>query len=260
MCSSDLQQNEVKEGAETTPQIPIGREYVIQAVGKVMERSNKNANIPTGDIEIDVQEPAQPAEWLARPLADVEQPQDHQFIPREGPDQNGVSWGRLMSRGRLEQPADRVLLRVFAEDQQYAEESVKPEADGRYSLMVRLKPGLVHYRCELVSRVGDQETVQHRASDLVCGDAFLIIGQSNAVATDFGKENPLKANEWVRTFGATAGDPEGARLNLWAPAEARSAGGKSEIGYWGMELGRLLVESEQMPVCLINGEIGRAHV
>ncbi len=30
----------------------IGREWVIQVKGKVMERSNKNTNIPTGDIEI----------------------------------------------------------------------------------------------------------------------------------------------------------------------------------------------------------------
>jgi aspartyl-tRNA synthetase len=31
---------------------PLGREYVIQAFGKVNERSNKNANLATGDIEI----------------------------------------------------------------------------------------------------------------------------------------------------------------------------------------------------------------
>lgn len=30
----------------------LGREYVIQVIGNVAERSNKNANIPTGDIEI----------------------------------------------------------------------------------------------------------------------------------------------------------------------------------------------------------------
>src|SRR5262245_26508316 len=33
---------------------PLGREYVIQASGKVGERSNKNSNIATGDIEINV--------------------------------------------------------------------------------------------------------------------------------------------------------------------------------------------------------------
>lgn len=35
---------------------PLGREYVIQAKGKVLERSNKNPNMPTGDIEIEVSE------------------------------------------------------------------------------------------------------------------------------------------------------------------------------------------------------------
>ncbi|MBL7738048.1 MAG: aspartate--tRNA ligase [Chitinophagaceae bacterium] len=34
---------------------PLGREFVLQATGLVNERSNKNPNIPTGDIEINVQ-------------------------------------------------------------------------------------------------------------------------------------------------------------------------------------------------------------
>src|SRR5690349_3715902 len=34
---------------------PLGREFVLQAKGKVTERSNKNGNIPTGDVEITVQ-------------------------------------------------------------------------------------------------------------------------------------------------------------------------------------------------------------
>jgi aspartyl-tRNA synthetase len=35
---------------------PLGREFVLQAKGKVIERSSKNANIPTGEIEIEVTE------------------------------------------------------------------------------------------------------------------------------------------------------------------------------------------------------------
>lgn len=34
---------------------PLGREYVLQATGIVTERSNKNKNLPTGDIELTVQ-------------------------------------------------------------------------------------------------------------------------------------------------------------------------------------------------------------
>ena len=42
-------------GEDLTKQLeanPLGREFVLQATGTVNERSNKNANIPTGDIEI----------------------------------------------------------------------------------------------------------------------------------------------------------------------------------------------------------------
>lgn len=35
---------------------PLGREFVIQATGKVIERSNKNPKIATGDIEIEITE------------------------------------------------------------------------------------------------------------------------------------------------------------------------------------------------------------
>jgi aspartyl-tRNA synthetase len=44
-------------GEELTKQLdenPLGREFVIQAKGTVTERSNKNSNIPTGDIELSV--------------------------------------------------------------------------------------------------------------------------------------------------------------------------------------------------------------
>lgn len=224
------------------------------------ELDNGGASVQQS-IVIEVQEPPREQEpWVSRPIAEAELPMDNQFIGREAVGADGQSWGQLVHAGRLTEPADRVFVRVYADEKLYAEESVQPDADGRYRLTAKLKPGLVRYRSEFGSRRGAAETVLHRAANLVCGDVFLIIGQSNAVATDFGKENPLAANEWVRTFGATAGDPNGARLKLWAPAEARSPGGRSEIGYWGMELGRRLVESQQLPICIINGAVGGTRI
>lgn len=40
----------------TLDNAPLGREFVIQATGIVLERSNKNPKIPTGDVEIEVTE------------------------------------------------------------------------------------------------------------------------------------------------------------------------------------------------------------
>ncbi len=210
---------------------------------------------------IAVQEPSPAKEiWVPRPLAEQEQPEDNQFIAREGSGQDGQTFGSLVYAGILAAAADSVFLRVFADDRLVSTETARPTVDKKYSLSVKLKPGLIKYRTEFGTKTGDEEAVLHTAQNIVCGDVFLICGQSNAVATDFGKESPLVPSEWVRSFGAAAGDPTGARLKQWANAEARSPGRTAEIGYWGMELGRRVVESEKIPVCIINGAVGGTRI
>ncbi|MFO0977130.1 MAG: zinc-dependent peptidase [Planctomycetaceae bacterium] len=214
----------------------------------------------THSITIEVIEPPPSKDpWIPGPQLASQQPQDHQFIAREGMTHD-PSFGTVVYAGTLKDAADSVFVRVFANDQPFAVETAVPVADRTYRVTAKIKPGFVKYRTEFGTKSGDKETILHSADDIVCGDVYLICGQSNAVATDFGKENRLKPSEWVRTFGATAGDLSGSRLELWAPAEARSPGGKSEIGYWGMELGRRLVESEKVPICILNGAVGGTRI
>ncbi len=246
--------------------IEAGKLILKRAQGKGVLRvtaaiDNGGAKI-VQSISIAVTEPPPSKDlWVPRPLAETEQPEDNQFIARDGPGRGGLQFGSLVYAGTLADAVDSVFVRVFADDQLFATETSELTADKKYSLSVKLNLGLIKYRTEFGSKAGDKETVLHTAKNIVCGDAFLIIGQSNAVATDFGKENPLVPSEWVRTFGANPyGDPDGSRLKLWANAEARSPGGKSEIGYWGMELGRRLVESEKIPICLINGAVGGTRI
>jgi hypothetical protein len=210
-----------------------------------------NGGTPTTkSVRLDVTEPLSDP-WVHRTPGAEEKPVDGQFYAR---DDRGL--GTLVCNGTLTDPAESVLLRVYGGEHVIAEERQKPTAENRYAFSVLLKAGLLKYRCELSA--GDK--VLHAARDLVCGDAFLIIGQSNAVATDFGQVDPPAPNEWVRTFGATDGSVQGSRLKLWAPGQARSPRGKSEIGYWGMELGRRLVESHRIPICLINGAVGGTRI
>ena len=211
-------------------------------------------------LRINVTEPAGTEGKVPRVPEMSEQPEDNQFIALDLQDHEGARAGVLYYRGTLDEAADSVFVRVYADDHLFQTETIKVATDKTYSLAVKLKAGLIKYRTEFGSKTGLRETLLHKASNLVCGDVFLINGQSNAVANDFGKVNSLAPNDWVRTFGATAGDPNGSRLKLWANAEARSPGGRSEIGYWGMELGRRLVESNQIPVCIINGAVGGTRI
>lgn len=56
------------------------------------------------------------------------------------------------------------------------------------------------------------------ATNIVCGDAYVIQGQSNAEATDGGRAvNPF-TSDWIRSYGSMRTDAVGARLSKWGNA------------------------------------------
>jgi Domain of unknown function (DUF2341)/Concanavalin A-like lectin/glucanases superfamily/Carbohydrate esterase, sialic acid-specific acetylesterase len=223
----------------------------------------------TQSVTIAVAEPKRDT-WVTRVPANDEQPEDGQFFAR---DDSGE--GTLHYKGTLAEPADAVFLKLFADEKLVKTETAKPGADKSFALAVKLKPGLVKYRVEFGTRAGGQETVLRRVGDLVCGDAFLIDGQSNALATDTGEKSPPETSEWIRSYGGPTGRADGAawlrdrqkttglaRPNLWCrPVWKRSAPEhQAELGWWGMELAKRLVASNQMPVCIIQAAIGGSRI
>ncbi len=204
---------------------------------------------------IKVTEPATDP-WVPQPPGREETPQDNQFFAR---DDRNEGW--LHYRGTLAAAADKVFLRVYAGDQLVHDESLPPAADRSYALAARLQPGLIKYRAEMGTQSGHRETVLHTATNLVCGDAYIINGQSNAEATDVGPTDPPYTSDWIRSFGSPAGHPEGARLDYWGNAVCRSRqGGQAQVGYWGLELARRLLENQQIPICILNGAVGGTRI
>jgi hypothetical protein len=227
------------------------------------------ATIATATIQV-----AQPKSdpWVQRPSEKDETPEDNQFYARD--DKN---LGTLFYNGTLGQPADAVFLRVFAGDKLLETKTQQLGADRKYAFAVKLKPGLVQYRVEFGTKTAGQEQVLHSASNLVCGDAYLIDGQSNALATDTGEESPRETSPWIRSYGGPTGrqdgddwlrdrfqkakNPAGSRPNLWcSPVWKARQEDKAELGYWGMELARRLVASQQMPIFIINAAVGGSRI
>ena len=112
---------------------------------------------------------------------------------------------------------------------------------------------------EFGCKTGGNETVLRTVSDLVCGDAYLIEGQSNALATDTREESPRETSEWIRSYGYPQDLKNGEPQNLWCNpvwkfelGESYGPSGrvhKAELGWWGMELAKQLVKSQQVPIC-----------
>ena len=214
-----------------------------------------NGGAPTTQtMTITVREPKWDA-WVQRIPAKDEKPEDNQFYARD--DRNEAT---LYCNGILAEAAESVFLRVYADDKLVTNQSQKPGPGNTYAFSAKLKPGLVKYRVEFGSKSGGRETVLHTATNIVCGDAYLIQGQSNALATDTGETAPPDTSDWIRSYGSTAGHPEGARLKLWGNAVWKERSEKLQLGYWGMELAKLLVEDQKIPICIINGAVGGTRV
>ena len=207
----------------------------------------------TQSATIIVTEPARDT-WVARTPTKDEKPEENQFYARDDTNE-----GTLYYNGTLAEAAETVFLKLYADDKLVSTTEQKPNEDKAYALTVKLKPGLIRYKVEFGSRTGNRENVLRTVSNLVCGDAYLINGQSNAVATDFGKDDPTFKSDWIRTYGSMSGNPKGA--TLWGNAVHRSRDGeKLQVGYWGMELARRLVENHKIPICLINGAVGGTRI
>ena len=194
--------------------------------------------------------------WVQRTPAPDEKPEDNQFFARD--DQNE---GTLYCNGTLAAAADSVFLKIYADDHLIGTETTRPAADKSYALSAKLKPRLIKYRAEFGAKTGGQETVLHTATNLVCGDAFLIDGQSNALATDTGEKSPPETNEWIRSYGRPSQNGKDNGGNLWCyPVWKAQKGEKAELGWWGMELAKRLLESQKMPIFIINAAVGGTRI
>ena len=209
----------------------------------------------TQTITLAVTEPKHDA-WVARIPAKDEKPVDGQFYARD--DKNEAT---LFYNGTLNEAADSVFLKVYANDKLIKTVTAKLAADNSYGLSARLKPGLIKYKVEFGTQRGGQETVVQVVNDLVCGDAYIIEGQSNALATDTDEKSPSEANEWIRSYGRPSQNPKDNQGNLWSRAVWKAQSGeRSELGWWGMELAKRLVKSQKMPLFIINAAAGGTRI
>jgi len=218
---------------------------------------DNGGSVVSRSVQIAVEEAKQDI-WVKRIPSTEEKPVDHQFFAR---DDKGN--GRLYYRGTLAVPADSVYLKLFAGDKLLVTQHQKIGADKKYALSASLQAGLIAYRTEFGIKQGGLETVLEKASDLVCGDVFVIQGQSNAEAwTDQRVVHPYRS-PWLRSFGTPSTNKDRARDAVWGNALSFNGGQNHhhfQIGYWGVELGKMLIEKHKVPICIINGAQGGTRI
>lgn len=211
---------------------------------------NNGGSPVSNSTTITVQEPATDP-WLERtPLAN-EKPVNNQFFARNP----NTNLGTVYYNGTQSGSPDTVYLKVYKTlsggsetlDATYRQALV----GGAYTFSAPIAAGLITYRAVYGTTTGGTDTDVASVTNLICGDAFIIEGQSNALATDNAEPSAPAPSPWIRSYGKTLG---------WGNAVNKSSLSELQLGVWGMILAQRLVANNAMPVCIINGAVGGTRI
>ena len=209
--------------------------------------NNGTENV-TRSTTINVQQPTTDP-WVERTALANEKPVPGQFFARNPL----TNLGTIYYRGTQSGSPNDVFLKVYRTPSGGLESLYatyrQPLASGAYDFTATIDAGLFTYRVVYGTRTSGADTNLASVNNLLCGDAFMISGQSNAQATNTGTPQLDTSDPWVKTYDADLG---------WGPAYARptSPNWGSKIGFWGMKLAQDLVIQKSIPICIINGAVG----
>jgi hypothetical protein len=227
----------------------------------------------SGSSDVDWTRAANSADYTAKKLVILVRPQtsrvaftqlpkNRQLYPRDtATNQAVVPITGTESFGSF----DKVVLKVSRNGVQQSEQSqalAYTLGAAPFSFAPAITAELAEYEFEVMLEKAGQRTLVQRVTNVVAGDVLLFYGQSNAEAIlQNGSANTNYASPWVRTFGQNADSGAVTRNILcWSQAEG-DGGGRTlrdpgAIGQWALVLGRKLVDTQSVPVAILNGSRG----
>ena len=197
----------------------------------------------------------------------LEAPEDYQLYAR---DKMGNAEVRFLGKLAKESSIKELTLKVFKEDMVYDQQHIIIE-ENTFSLATKIHAGLHQFRFELYTWKNNRDSLYLVVNNIVCGDAYIITGQSNSHASS---TLSTFSNPFCRSFGVKTGyEPysDADKKVRWGRASGNCQELKKEVGgwfiknpygvgVWGMELSRLIVEKYQVPICIINGGSGSSSI
>ena len=133
-----------------------------------------------------------------------------------------------------------------------------------YSFSAPVLGGLYKYKVVYGTTTGGIDTPLATVSNLICGDAYLLQGQSNTLAETPNSpvDSGYYSNDWTRSYGNIySGTIDGGWVTAVRTRTWGTAGyGRQQVGCWGMQLARTLLEQHNMPICIINGAVGGTRI
>jgi len=196
-------------------------------------------------------------------------PQVYQLYPRNESDNDSAV---VTVKGLVDDiiEYDSVSVEVFRNNnfwKKNVEILVYAAGEANFVINTKIYADLVEFRFEVKFWNDGIAYIDSIADYIVCGDAFLINGQSNAVGHNFTYPTGIPTSEWIRTFGTTERNDTIRVKNdtTWGLGVAlyddnKIKYGQYATGVWALIFANEIVENIGIPVCIINGASGGTKI
>lgn len=183
-------------------------------------------------------------------------PQDYQLFPRENDNLGTITIEGTLSSNEFQSYSVRLLRNGISKT--YKKTTLQfSNGTAKVSENFKIPAELAEYGLEIYGIKNTDSTLIVRRSNLVAGDVFYVTGQSNAWIGPI--DDLVYQGEWCRSFGLVQGSENYGPYNpadtLWSLAT-----GRARIGPFASELARLLYQSEQIPIAIINSASGGSAI
>jgi Carbohydrate esterase, sialic acid-specific acetylesterase/Secretion system C-terminal sorting domain/Fibronectin type III domain len=184
-------------------------------------------------------------------------PADLQLYPR-----NNINKAQVNIKGKVEDPSIKFIsVLIFRNAKQIGylkQEIISPTYNFNFNTTINAELAEYDFAVYSFKSNLDSGLVVTR-KNIVCGDAFLVTGQSNSYNGIFDKNGEKRpevySGEYARSFGVFNDPDNYADYNpadtLWNYSNKGNI-----VGMWATELQKLIIENEKIPVCVINGGSG----
>lgn len=187
-------------------------------------------------------------------------PRTLQFYARDSQDSANV----LFSGSVLTTGFDSMYVETYRNNLLWKRKAVKLNyfvGIASFSIGQKIKAELSEYKFKLYIKTGVTNTLLKTADSVVCGDAYIVCGQSNSHPTD---PAATYQNEFCRSFGVQTANynenPYNPADTAWGFSKADGSvyywSGPYNVGIWALQLQKMIKETYGIPTCIING--GRA--
>ena len=127
-----------------------------------------------------------------------------------------------------------------------------------FSIAVDLNAELAKYSLKIYAVTNEGTNLIKQINDIVCGDVFIVQGQSNAVAPSYNGSSSEYENDFIRVYAGGATSSSGVLNNSqWYYGQGDgNENSDGNTGQWGLVLAKKLIDELNIPIAIFNGAHG----